>query len=203
MLAMAACAPSATQSRTTRAATVAPAPQTAPPEPDEVEPGMKRDRFWSIIANARTNNPDAPQEGLRAILRTLSPEEIVKFQDTFDRVVHDDGYQWGLWGAAYLINGGCSDDCFEYFRYALVSLGEHTYQTAIQNPDSLADVNADFENEAFGSVASEVYADKTGREIPLRLSGTVEPLGEGWNFDNDSENRARLPRLFQKVRREH
>ena len=38
--------------------------------------------------------------------------------EAFDRLLYekiDAAYRWSLWGAAYVINGGCSDDGFEYF----------------------------------------------------------------------------------------
>ena len=35
----------------------------------------------------------------------------------------DDSYRWDLWGAAYLANGGCSDDGFDYFRGWLIGQG--------------------------------------------------------------------------------
>jgi Protein of unknown function (DUF4240) len=48
-------------------------------------------------------------------------------------------YRLALWGAAYLINGGCSDDGFDYFRGWLLSQGHATWQAALADPDSLAD----------------------------------------------------------------
>ena len=51
-----------------------------------------------------------------------------------------EAYHWDLWGAAYLINGGCSDDGFEYFRRWLVLQGRDVFQAAVSNPDTLAEV---------------------------------------------------------------
>ncbi|MBB6566504.1 hypothetical protein HNR71_002141 [Kribbella sandramycini] len=38
-------------------------------------------------------------------------------------------YNWRLWHAAYLINGGCSDDGFEYFRGWLIAQGAYQQVT--------------------------------------------------------------------------
>jgi hypothetical protein len=40
-------------------------------------------------------------------------------------------------GAAYIIDGGCSDDGFEYFRCWLISRGKETFIKLKANPDSL------------------------------------------------------------------
>ena len=49
----------------------------------------------------------------------------------------DRAYRQELWGAAYLINGGCSDDGFVYFLGWLIAQGRDVYQAALPDPDSL------------------------------------------------------------------
>lgn len=74
---------------------------------------------------------------------------------------------WNLWGAAYVINGGCSDDCFEYFRGWLVLQGRETFERALANPDSLAvhpQLEGAAELEEVLYVARTVYQAKTGKE---------------------------------------
>lgn len=71
-------------------------------------------------------------------------------------------YQWLLWAAAYIIEGGCSDDGFMDFRYGLISRGRSVFERALADPDSLADVADDttdgfIPNEDFGYVAQRVY----------------------------------------------
>ena len=50
-----------------------------------------------------------------------------------------------MWGAAYVIEDGCSDDCFRDFRNYVISLGRASYSAALRNPDSLAAVAQDEE----------------------------------------------------------
>jgi hypothetical protein len=78
---------------------------------------MSADRFWQIIERAAQSDhdPDAHEEALRTALLELSLEEIISFELAFRRYLND-AYTWDLWGAAYVIHGGCSDDSFEYFR---------------------------------------------------------------------------------------
>jgi hypothetical protein len=157
---------------------------------------MTRDQFWSHIESARRLNAGTPEEGLREILSSLPASEVASFQQHFDELF-DGAYRWDLWGAAYLIGGGCSDDGFTDFRYGLISEGRRIYEAALKNPDSLVEVDDEISNEAFGYVAMEVYEEKGGREMERRGMGT-DPIGEEWDFDDAQENRRRLPKLFAK-----
>lgn len=102
-------------------------------------------------------------------------------------------------GAAYLMHGGCSDDGFIDFRYTLISKGRVVYENALTDPDSLAAPGPDLEmeNELFGYVAGEVFEEKTKGEIPRSDSSAPDdPTGEAWDFDDDAENKSRLPKLY-------
>jgi hypothetical protein len=66
-----------------------------------------------------------------------------------------------------VLNGGASDDGFEYFQRWLISKGREVFEAAVADPDSLADLLAPdtegpCEFEEFAYVASEVWAEKTG-----------------------------------------
>ena len=89
---------------------------------------MQGDKFWQIVKRAAESDhdPDAHAEVLRAELRKLSLQEIISFEVAFRRYLNE-AYTWDLWGAAYVIHGGCSDDGFEYFRRWLVSRGRDVY----------------------------------------------------------------------------
>ena len=49
-------------------------------------------------------------------------------------------YRTPLWGAAYVINGGCSDDGFDYFRGWLILQGREVFEHVVADPDVLADL---------------------------------------------------------------
>jgi hypothetical protein len=87
---------------------------------------MDETRFWVIIEAGGRKALTDPERQLAAVhkqLLKLSPEEIRAFHRLFDQKLAE-AYTWDLWGAAYLINGGCSDDGFYYFRAWLISRGE-------------------------------------------------------------------------------
>jgi hypothetical protein len=111
-------------------------------------------------------------------------------------------YTWPLWGAAYLINGGCSDDGFEYFRCWLISRGREIFDAAVAEPDSLASVvdpdDDHHECEALLYVALQTYEEVAGKQMPRDAKKCPpEPIGESWDFDDSLETARRLPRLFK------
>jgi hypothetical protein len=88
-----------------------------------------------------------------------------------------------LWAAAYIINGGCSDDGFRYFRDWLISEGRSVFERALKDPGSLADLPhvdpADL--ELFGYVALELFEKKGAGELDRDFSTEgAEPAGEPW-----------------------
>ncbi len=158
---------------------------------------MNIDQFWEIIEPGK--HSDKPEAILKIELEKLTPEEIESFQQHFD-AFFDKAYQWDLWGAAYMIGGGCSDDGFIDFRYALISKGRHIFESALNNPDSLAELgkDLDIDNELFGYVAQEAYKNMTNNEIPRsRDTKIAREMGEHWDFEDEEENRKRIPHLTQ------
>jgi hypothetical protein len=167
------------------------------------------DEFWEHIKKSRRVDPDAHAEQLEKRLAKLKPEDILDFGHWWGMMMRE-AYEWNLWAAAYLINGGCSDDGFHYFCNWLVLQGRDVFQKAVTNPDSLADVvEPDEEVEWDGNIGSDAWfaATKTKQndagyaalEAAERARhGKIKPmpdLGEGWDFDDDEEMRKRLPRL--------
>ena len=158
---------------------------------------MNIDTFWELIDPGK--NSEEPEIEIAKVLKTLEASEIEAYQAHFDQLKAN-AYQWDLWGAAYMIGGGCSDDSFIDFRYGLIAKGRQVYEQALQNPDSLAELGPDveIENESFGYVALEVYEAKTGSEMPRKsVSGSADPLGEEWDFEDKDENIKRIPKLTE------
>ncbi len=155
--------------------------------------------FWEIIEGAKlgsSSSYDRPHS-LRAALEKLPPDEIQGFHEAYIAKV-DAAYTWSLWGAAYVMNGGCSDDCFDYFRDWLISEGQSVYEAAVENPESLANLEGtdEFELEEFRYVADEVYETKTGRAMdPNYAEFPDDPTGEPW--DEDAVDKL-FPKLAEK-----
>ena len=161
---------------------------------------MNIDTFWEIIETAKNQggNADAISDHVLARLKGLAAPEIEAF-DKHQADLMRQSYNWKLWGAAYLINGGCSDDGFEYFRGWLFTKGREVFESAVANPDSLAshvDENDEVECEGFMYIAKEAYKSVAGKEMGHTPARYPE-LGEGWDFDDASEMSARYPKLWK------
>ena len=133
----------------------------------------------------------------------MTPAEVISFQEHFDHVFAL-AYRWDLWAAAYIIDGGCSDDGFMDFRYGLISRGRAVFEAAVSNPDSLVDVVDESEsgfipNESFGYVAREVYESIANQEMPVNeVDHPSAPSGEDWDFDDATLCQQKLPKLWAK-----
>jgi hypothetical protein len=105
---------------------------------------MRTDDFWAVIDRATADRPASPDEVAKraaADLATHDPEEIIAWGRHLDKVLAASGKE-DLWAAAYLINGGCSDDGFDNFRGWLIAHGRDVVARAVREPDSLADLPA-------------------------------------------------------------
>jgi hypothetical protein len=115
-----------------------------------------------------------------------------------------DAHTWNLWGAAYLINGGCSDDGFVYFCAWLIGRGRAVYEAAVADPDTLADVveevgYGEYELEMLMGVATPAYEEMTGEPMPKTgVRWPSNPKGREWDFEDDAKMRRRLPRLWAR-----
>jgi hypothetical protein len=161
---------------------------------------MILDDFWQLIST--TISPEALEEAdlskLEAALAGMSAEEIASFNEHFS-MLHATSYGWPIWGAAYIINGGCSDDGFDYFRGWLIGKGREAFEAAMADPDSLVDYAEDeVECEDLLSVAWQAYKDKTSEDRLPATSHSFPELGESWDFDDEAEMRKRYPRLCEK-----
>jgi hypothetical protein len=195
----------------TGAEPVAASTQTAPQAPDRGANNSAPVRadeteFWRLIEETRSaagTDTGRQTELLKDRLTRLSPQSIIQFARIRHRL--DQGaYTWSLWGAAYVIEDGCSDDCFRDFRSYVISLGREPYENALRDPDSLASVaeNAEVGDwEDADNVAPDAYSSVTGNDFPLDdsdLSG--RPRGTPFN-ENDAAGLARrYPRLAARFR---
>ena len=163
---------------------------------------MTIDTFWNLIDRVHTASGDDMDQKcalLKAELRDLPVAEVVSFQTHFDQAI-DDAYTWPLWGAAYILNGGCSDDSFMDFRATLISLGRETFEAAVENPDSLAVLDledpAEFIYEGFQYVPTEVLeVVAPNQKFPRHQPHPKTPAGARW--EEHSVNHL-FPRLSEK-----
>ena len=172
---------------------------------------MNKQQFWQLIEAARNqaSNPNDGEAVAREatwLLASRPVEEIVAAEQVlWDLMV--DSYSNPLWAAAYLANGGCSDDGFDYFRGWLIAQGRDVFERAVAEPDALAELpivlaaaadGVDLEGEDMLGIAWNAHITATGDQLPAGAPTIRYPqLDPSWNFDfsDPDEMARRLPRL--------
>lgn len=99
---------------------------------------MNSKQFWEIIAISKSKssgNYENQQEELKKQLIKLPAIEILEFDNKF-RTLRGEVYNWNFWAAAYIINEGCSDDCFLDFRGWLIGQRKTTFENALKNTET-------------------------------------------------------------------
>jgi hypothetical protein len=173
--------------------------------------------FWELVADTRAEALEAEPASvveehvgtLTAALEELSDDEVRAFHREL-RAVRAHANRWDLWAAAYVALGGASDDSFLDFRNWLISLGRETYERVLADPDSVADLSWDEEENDFGaaeewaSAPLEVLEERGFDEEELDPDEDEvddefgDPTGEPFPEDDDEWFAARLPRLWAK-----
>lgn len=169
---------------------------------------MDKSAFWTLINEARSTS-DRPDEIAEVIARRLaeaSPEAVRAF----------DGWLWeylramhrrDLWGAAYTIMGGCSEEGFVLFCAWLLTHGESMVHEVVREPDVLADLQWDGAPQSAWllTVAPTVYGQLTGEELPETRPDVQIPELRSWprdrlrNYDWPEDLlEAQYPRLFER-----
>ncbi|MEQ1823701.1 MAG: DUF4240 domain-containing protein [Fimbriimonadaceae bacterium] len=171
---------------------------------------MTLDQFWQVIdrinapaAKPRFSQPFSkpPANGgmdeklgkLEAELAKLPTAEKQSFADHFDEC-DARAYSWELWGAAYVIHGGCSDDSFMDFRSTLICMGRAIFEAALADPESLANLEIDEDDlfyEGFGYTAHGNY-DQISRNVPF----PEKPRGQEWDEEQVGDVYPQLAKKF-------
>ena len=157
--------------------------------------------FWTIIERDSTKpfNVEAIAAKLESSLKKMPDSDVLEFCNEFDKKMNE-SYTWGLWGVAYLINGGCSDDSFMDFRSSLIASGRTVFETVISDPESLIALDKDhllalFE-EGFLYCGSSAYESLTGRQPERVVSPLESPTGQEWE-ETASSLRTGFPKVWE------
>jgi hypothetical protein len=162
---------------------------------------MKEDEFWKLIDKSRAtaNNSYQAQIGsLKNILLILDTKEIEKFDNTFTTLLAA-SYDWKLWGASYVINGGCSDDCFDYFRQYLIGHGKDKFYQTLKDPESCVTwIKSEEEDnwEGLQYAAMEAYKQKTGKVLPKSYHPKFELKGKPFDEETVFKQYPKLAKKF-------
>ncbi|MEV1288877.1 DUF4240 domain-containing protein [Micromonospora sp. NPDC049679] len=168
---------------------------------------MNTQQFWTLIEQARAGAEGEPASVAARATAALAGHDVAEIVawDRHLRRVLTASYREDLWGAAYLINGGCSDDGFDHFRGWLMTQGRDAFARAVTQPDSLAELPAVRRAAATGEeleapdmlgIAERAHVQVAGVELPVEPDATPPPAtDEFWDFDDEDEARRRLPGL--------
>ncbi|RZJ77517.1 MAG: DUF4240 domain-containing protein, partial [Chryseobacterium sp.] len=108
-------------------------------------------------------------------------------------------YTSKLWGASYVINSGCSDDCFEYFREYLIAYGKNKFYATLKDPDGCADwikSESDDNWEGIRYAAPLAYKQKTGKEMPVNYHPKYVLKGELFDEEKITQQYPKLAAKF-------
>lgn len=176
---------------------------------------MDREQFWQLIeaareqvldADAAAGDSEAVAVAAAELLAGRPATEIVAAQQALWDVMAE-SYANPLWAAAYTINGGCSDDGFDYFRGWLIAQGREVFERTTADPDALADLpvvraaapeGMELECEDVLGIAWNAHLKATGEQLPAGAFSIRYPaLDPDWGFDFDDRDELarRLPRL--------
>ncbi len=164
--------------------------------------------FWKLVDQARqtaAGNLPLQAELLSEALARLPDDQIYGYEARF-RAHLKRANHYNVMAAAKLLEGYVSDDVFIYFRAFLIAAGQQTLDAAINDTDSLAQLElADGEDMLY--VADKAFLRKHGGKAdkplprdhaPAELNYDLcfdAPEGDDWE---DSELPARFPRLWRR-----
>ncbi|MEV5340514.1 DUF4240 domain-containing protein [Streptomyces sp. NPDC052676] len=171
---------------------------------------MDETEFWELIDTTRQAAEGDPEEQAELLvdrLLRLDPEAVLDFARHFE-ARYNRAYRWDLWGAAWVLLDGASDDAFDFFRCWLIGQGREVFEGALHDPDSLADLLDEFDEEIdgdgedLGYAADEAYEQLTGTVAPdLGIPpAPAEPEGTPVDFEDESALAERYPRLWYRFR---
>ena len=171
---------------------------------------LDEDLYWKIVDTSLKNssNQDEQEKFLISEISKLTPKQMIGFRLRTDKLLYDT-YNSEMWCASYLMNGGSSDDGFEYFRNWVISRGKDVYYKAKENPDTLISekdfAEEDFyEFELFWYVALEAFEKTTGKELYdyidednfITKEGNYPQFEFNWQEENPESMKKICPQLF-------
>ncbi len=161
---------------------------------------MNESEFWNLIESAKRESQGDADRQVLLVSNTLERQPARDIVD-FDHLLHEQlrkSYTQELWAAAYIINGGCSDDGFDYFRAWLIAQGKEIFEQAVKDPETLVDAaEPDSEMELLLYAASNAFQTQTKTAFPQPKRLPLQLTGDAWEED-ETALKAKFPKLFAK-----
>lgn len=192
-------------------------PMRMTPVPEPTAKMMDEDVFWRIVQTSieeSGGDRECQKDVLVGQLERLEPADIVKFRLRTDKLLYDT-YNSKFWCAGYLMNKGCSDDAFEYFRLWVISRGRDVFNAAAENPDSLVTQDGFgeefYEFEELWYVALTAFKNVTGKELYDYINydefkfceGNYPDIDFDWSEDEPESMKELCPNLFARFHKDN
>jgi len=173
---------------------------------------LDEDLYWLIINESLSNSmtQDDQKEYLINRLQKLTTPEIIGFKLRTEKLCFDT-YNSELWCAGFIINEGCSDDSFEYFRYWVISRGREVFYRAKENPDNLISEIIDeidyYDFQDFNQIPDKAFEARTFKDIHHyidevnfeKLVGRYSKIKFNWSEEDPNSMQEICPNLFVKM----
>ena len=174
---------------------------------------MTKSKFWQLIEysrgdfdpHRRNGNHDRQIELVREALGVLPLKELEDYETIFYEYFFQ-CYTWAHWLAIHLIEGGVSDDCFDYFRAWMISMGEKPFVEMLSIADNVADfakapgVEAPYAAD-FLEAARQIYEERTGNNFPdscYTVERPSDPVGQAWRSEDFEYFKTAFPKSWSK-----
>lgn len=168
------------------------------------------DAFWGLIEDATRSTCEETAVALQGRLELLPIQSVGDFCDHFEAIMTALN-TWDLWGVAYILKRGCSDDSFMDFRGWVISQGRAATELAIADAESFG-LSIDPAQRDWPSLwcehllyaPHEAYKALTGERSPPRDPDAprgLVPTGEDWEETTEGLT-SRFPRLMDRYKHE-
>jgi hypothetical protein len=146
---------------------------------------MDDKRFWAMIDWANEQSRGDMEKKywcLHVQILQLSPTDATAFSEIYDRH-YDRSYSWPMSDACDILVGGAGPDGFDDFRAALLSMGRQVFERAIDDPDSLAEVEVSIETwrfESYSYAVMNAVNQVTGGFVERVIPAPKKLSGKPW-----------------------
>ncbi|MDB5978496.1 MAG: hypothetical protein JWR07_5256 [Nevskia sp.] len=152
----------------------------------EIPTQMNESEFWGLIDRSRQEAGGGELQAA-ALTKTLSglPEsDIYAFECSFCMHMMR-AYHFDVLAAAKLLEGYVSDDTFIYFRAFLISMGRETLDAAIENADTLVNLQIN-DGEWMLYVADNALKQKFGEHTQKALPRDCTSAHLNYDFPQET-----------------
>lgn len=164
---------------------------------------MNEQILWKFVQKARehTSSNYKQTQYLTEAMTGWSTQNLITFKQLYWKLLKY-SFSADLWAAAYVINKGCSEQDFLYFRNWLILQGQATFKKVVQDPEYLAEylhlpLQEPLQSPDLHDKIALVLAYKSAKSITDYDYKDEEGSLKGEFWKNDSDIIDKVPLLCQ------